>query len=79
MKEAIILYSCNQWKEYSSLRVIGVFTNRNKFNSCVKKHIKAKEMNWNLRQSIEDSDLKEIQASLEYGDVEIVELNKEVE
>lgn len=60
MENAIVLFSCNEWKEHASAKVIGVFNDEVKLKEKIWKMFLNSEIEWN-DNSIEElkNDAKE--------------------
>lgn len=75
--KAIIVNSCNSWKEYASFRLIGVFTNRKKLNRVLNTLIKQGDIDFNSdKKTVNHLTIKEMQVQLDYICIDEIELNK---
>ena len=77
MKNNIVIVNyCDQWKSYSSMRLFGVFSNRKKLNSAVKKLIKKKHAENNTSDKVEEMSIDDMHGSIQYLSFEEVKLNQ---
>ena len=44
--KAVVLYTCNAWKENASMKLIGVYTNQAKLNKQLVKMFKKHDIEW---------------------------------
>ena len=73
MKNIYILYSCNEWKNHSSMSLIMASTSESK----IRKEIKSQIKDGNMKYGADVKDLKQKELSylnncLKYGHIEIV-------
>ena len=74
----VIIHTCNQWKEYTSFSLVGVFTNRKKLNSLLNKMIKNNDIGDDDEpQKVNDLTIEEIQSQISYVSVQEINLNEE--
>ncbi len=89
MKNIYILYTCNEWKEYSSMSLVAASTSIRKIKSIIIQKIKDNDMDYKGRCSDENASItKQIKAlredwkeygedfvfkHIEYGYIEVVE------
>lgn len=73
------LFSCNEWKEYSSMRLIGVFT-RESLNEQLKKEIKENNMEIYLgeNESIDILSIKTLDIALQYGHIQEITIDQAI-
>ena len=76
MKNVIIINYCDEWKSYTSMRLFGVFSNRKKLNSAVKKLINKKYAELKSNDKIEDMSISDMQSQIQYLSFEEITLNK---
>ena len=76
-KTAVVLNSCNEWKEYASFQLVGVYTNRKELNKMLNKMLKDKEIELQSNDSIEDLSVTELHSQIEYASLQEVTLNEE--
>jgi len=77
--KAVVVNTCNAWKEYSSFTLVGVFTNRKKFNRVLNKLIKKNDVENNTGYRIEDMTIHELHNNLKYVSLQEIELNINVD
>lgn len=71
-KLVYILSTCDCWKSYSSMQLIGVFT-KAKLLSVIKQTIESGNFNFNRDMAdLDRLDIRDINISLEYGFIEPV-------
>ena len=76
--KAVIVNICNEWKEYTSFALVGVFTNRKKLNSLLNKMIKNNDIGDDDEpQKVNDLTIEEIQSQISYVSVQEINLNEE--
>lgn len=76
--KAVIVNTCNEWKEYSSFTLVGVFTNRKKLNSLLNKMIKNNDIGDDDEpQKVNDLTIEEIHSQISYVSVQEINLNEE--
>ena len=76
--KAVIVNICNEWKEYTSFTLVGVFTNRKKLNSLLNRMIKNNDIGDDDEpQKVNDLTIEEIQSQISYVSVEEINLNEE--
>jgi hypothetical protein len=80
-KEVFVVNTCNEWNEYASFRLVGIFTSRRKLNPILNKMLECGDISWH---DDENTDFKvnsytdeELQNQLEYVSIKIVTLNEE--
>jgi hypothetical protein len=72
-----VLLKCNEWKEYSSMRIVGVFTWKGLIK-VIKKRVKAGDFEFDNIKKIDQMIVNEIDNFLKYGHIIEVEINEEV-
>ncbi len=79
--EVYVVNTCNAWKEYSSFRLVGIFTTRRKLNPVLNKLLKSGDIIWNYDKCtmryvnrLNDNDLHN---QLKYISVQVITLNEE--
>lgn len=76
MREYYILFNCDEWKGYSSMRLVGVF-NRTQLIKILKRRIKKGEYEFGRDiKEIDNLSIQEIDASLVYGYIQETRLNE---
>ena len=72
-KEIYLLYSCDDWKSYSSFRLVMASTNENEVRKEVIKQVDKGYMDYDsCLDELETLDLESINNILEYGFINIV-------
>lgn len=72
-----VLLKCNEWKEYSSMRIVGVFTWKG-FIRVIRKKVKAGEFGFDDIEKIDQMSITQINTFLKYGHIIEVKINEEV-
>lgn len=73
MENVMVLLSCNEWKEYSSSRIIGVFNDESLLKKEIYKMFLSDELEWcgeSIRTLKQDC-ITEVQSSYKYLEEEI--------
>ncbi|EQC1535468.1 hypothetical protein [Clostridium botulinum] len=74
MKNIILLYSCNAWKEHSSMRLVMASTSEKKIRKEINNQIKNKDMEYESNtKDLKELSLNDIDKCLKYGYIFIVE------
>lgn len=69
------LFSCDEWKGHSSMRLIGVFT-REGLNKQLNKEVEGGNMELSESDALEELSIKEIDNSLSYGFIQELSINE---
>ena len=71
-----VLFNCDEYKAYSSMKLIGVFTEK-ELRRVIRKKIKEKEFEFygNITEILNEKDLKYIFDTLEYGYFQEISIN----
>ncbi|MCQ4924915.1 hypothetical protein NE686_17570 [Tissierella carlieri] len=69
------LFSCDEWKGYSSMRLIGEFT-REGLNNQLNKEVEGGNMEFSESDALEELSIKEIDSSLSYGFIQELLINE---
>lgn len=78
MRDYYVLFSCDEWKSYSSMKLIGIF-NKNELVKVIKRRIKKRELHFNRDiKEISKMSVEEIKVALEFGYIESLKLNQEI-
>ncbi|HCL4455253.1 TPA: hypothetical protein N2D10_003280 [Clostridium botulinum] len=73
MKNIILLYSCNAWKEYSSMSLVMASTSERKIRKEIINQIKNKDMEYESdKEDLKELSLNDINTCLKYGYISIV-------
>jgi hypothetical protein len=72
----IVVNTCNEWKEYSSFRLVGVYTNKQYVDKLLRKLIKQGSVEYNGTSVARDS-IDELNNKCTYVDLNEIVLNKE--
>jgi hypothetical protein len=76
--KAVIVHTCNQWKEYTSFSLVGVFTNRKKLNSLLNRMIKNNDIGDDDEpKKVNHLTIEQIQVAISYVSVQEITLNEE--
>ena len=79
MREYYALFSCNEWKNHSSMNLIGIF-NGTQLLKVIKRRIKKGEFKFGRDfKDLDVLDVHEIDSSLEYGFIQSLSLNEEID
>ncbi|EQB4341427.1 hypothetical protein ACYJ2U_001811 [Clostridium botulinum] len=74
MKNIILLYSCNAWKEHSSMSLVMVSTSERRIRKEITNQIKNKDMQYESdKNDLKELSLNDIDKCLKYGYISIVE------
>ena len=69
-----MLFYCNEWKEWSSMRVAATTTNPLLFRSMLKSFVKSGDMEYCADASDLDTlDFEQINSCLQYGNIMVVD------
>ena len=74
MDFAYIVFSCNEWKDYSSMRVVGLAKNMSAVRRILDEEIHRRDMEIDGGDVWKYDDLSELNSALKYGYVEKHEL-----
>jgi len=73
MKNIYLLYSCNEWKNHSSINLIMASTSESKIRKEIKSQIKEKNMEYDADvKDLKQEELSYLNNCLKYGHIEIV-------
>jgi hypothetical protein len=76
--KAVIVHTCNQWKEYTSFSLVGVFTNRKKLNSLLNRMIKNNDIGDDDEpKKVNDLSIEDINNKISFVYVQEITLNEE--
>ena len=76
--KAVIVHTCNQWKEYTSFSLVGVFTNRKKLNTILNRMIKNHEIGDDDEpKKVNHLTIDQIHTEISYVSVQEIKLNEE--
>lgn len=75
MENHYVLFNCNEWKNFSSMKLVGVFT-RPKLDEYLKKEISEGNMEIGRNELINSLSIQELNTSLKYGYVEEITINE---
>ena len=76
--KAVIVHTCNQWKEYTSFSLVGVFTNRKKLNSLLNRMIKNNDIGDDDEpKKVNHLTIEQIHVEISYVSVQEITLNEE--
>lgn len=78
MKEIVLIYECNEWKERNSMVLIMVTTSKQKAMKEIKRQVKNNYMEYegDLIKDLTEQGLIFVSGNLDYGYIEIVEDGK---
>lgn len=72
-KDIYLLYSCDEWKSWSSISLIMASTSQNKIRKEIKSRVRNGDMEYGAEfKNITESPLEDINNCLEYGYIDIV-------
>lgn len=74
--EAVVLFTCDEWKTRSTFHLVGVFTDDKALRKVLRKM--AKEGDIVIQGKLPDMDIYDMQGKIDYASLEIVDLNEEV-
>lgn len=72
-----VLFSCNTWKEHSSMRLMGVFS-ENQLRKKIKKEVLANNFEIDDEIYLTEGAIEKINDRLKYGYIESIYLNEEI-
>lgn len=76
-RQYYVLFTCDEWKSYASMSLVGVFT-LTKLRKVVKRRIKKGDFEYGRDiKEIDEIDGNEIDKLLTYGFIQSIELNEE--
>ncbi|QUH21822.1 hypothetical protein [Alkaliphilus sp. B6464] len=76
MRQYYALFTCNEWKEFSSMRLVGMFS-RTELIKIIKKRVKENEFGFcrDIKE-INEMPIRDIEVSLEYGHIIELKINE---
>jgi len=84
MANAVVLYTCNDWKENASMELVGVYTNRAKLNKQLVKMFKEKDIEWehnpDRRPTLKElymTSINDLNEFIDYAFLQEITLNEE--
>lgn len=68
-----LLYSCDEWKSYSSFKLVMASTSDSKIRNEIQKQVKSKNMDYGSNiEDLKEKELNYLNSCLNYGYIEIV-------
>lgn len=76
MREYYVLSSCDQWKSFSSMNFLGVFS-RSELIKTIKRKVKKEDFNFHRElKELKNMTIRDIDSSLVYGYIQPIHLNE---
>jgi hypothetical protein len=75
--QVYILFSCNEWKEYSSMRIASIHKNIQSLKKAIEEEVLNGNMEFDHIENLSSLDiLRDINTRLSYGDVQLYDIQE---